>query len=88
MVKIGVVSIHTPHHQVSTWKANVVADALSHSQCTTAGDSTVELAKNNPDNEVYALTSVTIEPSEEDLKIWHQVYLEDLSTKTVFQQLC
>ena len=47
----------------------------------------MELAKNNPDNEVYALTSVTVEPSEEDLKIWHQAYLEDLSTKTVFQQL-
>ena len=47
----------------------------------------MELAKNNLDNEVYALTSVTVEPSEEDLKIWHQAYLEDLSTKTVFQQL-
>ena len=47
----------------------------------------MELAKNNPNNEAYALTSVTIEPSEEDLKIWHQAYLEDLSTKTIFQQL-
>ena len=47
----------------------------------------MELAKNNPDNEVYALTSVTVEPSEEGLKIWHQAYLEGLSTKTVFQQL-
>ena len=66
-------------------KANVVADALSRSQCSTIKDSIVELAKNDPDNEVYALTSVTIQPSEEDLKIWHQAYLEDLSTKTVFQ---
>ena len=87
MATVGVVSINTPHHQVSTCKANVVADALSHSQHSTAEDSTMELAKDNPDNEVYALTSVTVEPSEEDLKIWHQAYLEDLSTKTIFQQL-
>ena len=65
----------------------MVADALNCSQCNTAEDSIVELAKNNPDNEVYALTLVTIELSEEDLKIWHQAYLEDLSTKTIFQQL-
>ena len=69
-------------------KPNVVADALSHSQHSTTEDSTVELAKNNPDNEVYALTSVTVEPNEEDLKIWHQAYLEDPSTQTIFQQLC
>ena len=87
MVKIGVVSIHMPHRLVSTWKANVVANALSHSQRNTAKDSTVELAKSNPDNEVYALTSVIVEPREEDLKIWHQAYLEILSTKTIFEQL-
>ena len=48
----------------------------------------MELAKNNPANEAYALTSVAIEPSEEDLRIWHEAYLEDLSTNTVFQRLC
>ena len=47
----------------------------------------MELAKNNLDNEVYALTSVTIEPSEENLRIWHQASFEDPRTKTVFQQL-
>ena len=47
----------------------------------------MELAKNNPDNEFYALTSVTIEPSKEDLRIWYQAYLEDPSTKTIFLQL-
>ena len=86
MVRIGVVSIHAPHHQkYQHGKANVVADALSHSQCSTAEDSIVELAKNNPGSEVYVLTSVTIEPSKEDLRIWDQAYLEDPSTKTVFQ---
>ena len=44
----------------------------------------MELAKNNMDNEVYALTSITIDPSEEDLKIWYQAYLEDPSTKQYF----
>ena len=58
--------------------ANVVADALSRSQRTTTEDSTMELAKNNPNNEVYALTLVTVEPSEEEGN-WHQAYLEDLS---------
>ena len=52
-------------------KTNVVADALSLSQRSTAEDSIVELAKNNPDSEVYALTSVLIEASEEALRIWH-----------------
>ena len=65
-------------------KANIVVDALSHSQCSIAKDLTMKLAKNNLDNEVYALTSVTIEPNEEDLRICHQVYLEDPSTKIVF----
>ena len=47
----------------------------------------MELAKNNLDNEVYALTLVAVKPSEEDFKIWHQAYLEDPSTKPVPQQL-
>ena len=66
-------------------KANKVVDALSCSQCSTTENSTVELAKNNRDNEVYALTSVTVEPSGEDLRTWRQAYLEDPSTKTMFQ---
>ena len=87
MVKIRVVSIHIPIIKYQPGKANVVADALNHSQHNTTEDSIMELAKNNPDNKVYAMISVTVEPSEEDLKIWHQAYLEYPRTKTVLQQL-
>ena len=70
-LRLGLFQSKWPHHQVSTWKANVVANALSRSQRSTTEDSIEELAKNNLDSEVYALTSVIIEPSEEDLRIWH-----------------
>ena len=86
-LRLGLFQSIRPTIKYQPRKANVVADALSCSQRNTTEDSTVELAKNNPDNEVYALTSVTVEPSEEDLRIWHQAYLENLSTKTIFQQL-
>ena len=86
-LRLGLFQSIRPTIKYQPGKANVVADALSHSQRSTTEDSTMELAKNNPDNEAYALTSVTVEPNEEDLKIWHQAYLEDLRTKTVFQQL-
>ena len=86
-LRLGLFQSICPTIKYQIGKANVVADALSRSQRNTAENSTVELAKNNLDSEVYALTSITIEPSEEDLKIWHQGYLEDLSIKTVFQQL-
>ena len=84
-LRLGLFQSIRPTIKYQPGKANVVADALSHSKRSTAEDSIMELAKDNPDNEVYALTSITVEPSEEDLKIWHQAYLEDLSTKTVFQ---
>ena len=84
-LRLGLSQLIRPTINYQPGKANVVADALSRSQCSTAEDSTVELAKNNPDNEVYVLTSVTVELSEEDLKIWHQAYLENLSTKIIFQ---
>ena len=87
-LRLGLFQSIRPTIKYQPRKANVVADVLSRSQCNTTEDSTMELAKNNPGNEAHALTSVTIEPSEEDLRIWHQAYLEDLSTKTVFQQLC
>ena len=47
----------------------------------------MELAKNNLDNEMYALTLVTIKPTKEDSRRCHQAYLEDISTKTILQQL-
>ena len=86
-LRLGLFQSIRPTIKYQLGKANVVADAFNHSQRSTTKDSTVELAKNNPSNEVYVLTSVTVDPSEEDLKIWHQAYLEDLSTKIVFQQL-
>ena len=70
-LRLGLFQSIRPTIKYQPWKANVVADALSRSQHSTVEDSIVELVKNNPDNEVYALTSVTVEPSEEDLKIWH-----------------
>ena len=70
-LRLGLFQSIRPTLKYQHEKANVVADALSCSQRNTAEDSIVELAKNHPANEVYALTSVTVEPSEEDLKIWH-----------------
>ena len=68
-LRLGLFQPIRPTIKYQLGKANVLADALSRSQCSIAEDSTMELAKNNPDNEVYALTSVTVEPSEEDLRI-------------------
>ena len=71
MAMVGVASTHTPTIKYQLGKATVVASAHSDSQCSTAEDSIMELAKNNLGNELYTLTSVTIERSEEDLRIWH-----------------
>ena len=84
LLRLGFFQSIRPTIKYQPRKANVVADALSHSQHNTTEDSTVELAKNNLDNKFYALASITIAPSEEDLRIWHQAHLENPSTKIVF----
>ena len=86
-LRLGLFQSIRPNIKYQLGKVDVVANALSHSQYSIAKNSTVGLAKNNPDNKVYAPTLGTIERSEEDLITWHQTYLEDPSTKIAFQQL-
>ena len=61
-------------------KANIVADALSRSQRSITEESIIIKAKvDTIEEQVFALSVATLEPTAEDVQVWRKAYIEDQS---------
>ena len=85
-LRLGLFQSIRPTIKYQPGKANVVADALSRSQRGMTEDSTM-LKATATEDQVFALSGVSIEPEPEDLQKWMTAYQEDPSHKTAFHQL-
>ena len=65
-------------------KANIVADALSRSQCPATEEKKEATTK---EEEVLQLKSSSAEPQAEDLQTWKRAYQADPRMKTVLSKL-
>lgn len=87
-VAIGVFPVYSIHNQISPSKANIVANALSRSQCGVVHESTKAEAKTTSnDNIIFVLSGVLMDANWEDLHKWQQAYKDDPSLKTVYEKL-
>ena len=83
-LRLGLVQSIRPTVKYQPRKANIVANALSRSQCPAAEDTKEATAE---EEEVLQLTNSSVEPQGEDLQTWKKAYQEDPKVKTVLYKL-